>query len=108
MPKHSHLPFIAYGTVLASAVSNLFKLLCAPVNTGKVLPTSNDNSENNIPSVGGDTPHNNLQPYITCYRWKRTAQYYQQSRARALLSRHFGPLGAAVRGHVPGNQGRRL
>lgn len=22
---------------------------------------------------GGDKPHNNLQPYITCYMWKRTA-----------------------------------
>ena len=22
---------------------------------------------------GGDQPHNNLQPYITCYMWKRTA-----------------------------------
>lgn len=24
-------------------------------------------------SEGGDQPHNNLQPYITCYMWKRTA-----------------------------------
>lgn len=24
-------------------------------------------------NVGGDKPHNNLQPYITCYMWKRTA-----------------------------------
>lgn len=24
-------------------------------------------------SAGGDQPHNNLQPYITCYMWKRTA-----------------------------------
>ena len=23
--------------------------------------------------TGGDKPHNNLQPYITCYMWKRTA-----------------------------------
>ncbi len=23
--------------------------------------------------TGGDNPHNNLQPYITCYMWKRTA-----------------------------------
>lgn len=24
-------------------------------------------------SRGGDSPHNNLQPYITCYIWKRIA-----------------------------------
>lgn len=24
-------------------------------------------------STGGDQAHNNLQPYITCYMWKRTA-----------------------------------
>ena len=23
-------------------------------------------------STGGDQPHNKLQPYITCYMWKRT------------------------------------
>lgn len=28
---------------------------------------------NNIAYTGGDKAHNNLQPYITCYMWKRTA-----------------------------------
>ena len=27
----------------------------------------------NVASAGKDQPHNNLQPYITCYMWKRTA-----------------------------------
>ena len=27
----------------------------------------------NTGAVGGDRPHNNLQPYITIYRWRRTA-----------------------------------
>lgn len=26
-----------------------------------------------VKDTGGDQPHNNLQPYITCYMWKRTA-----------------------------------
>ncbi len=26
-----------------------------------------------IENTGGDKSHNNLQPYITCYMWKRTA-----------------------------------
>ena len=26
-----------------------------------------------VPSQGGNVAHNNLQPYITCYMWKRTA-----------------------------------
>lgn len=26
-----------------------------------------------IKNTGGNQPHNNLQPYITCYMWKRTA-----------------------------------
>ena len=26
-----------------------------------------------VPSQGGNAAHNNLQPYITCYMWKRTA-----------------------------------
>lgn len=28
-------------------------------------------TSNGIQPVGGDQPHNNLQPYITCYMWKR-------------------------------------
>lgn len=29
-------------------------------------------TSNGIQPVGGDKAHNNLQPYITCYMWKRT------------------------------------
>ena len=30
-------------------------------------------SDDLVSSVGGGQSHNNLQPYITCYMWKRTA-----------------------------------
>lgn len=33
--------------------------------------TWNGSKANGIQPVGGDQPHNNLQPYITCYIWKR-------------------------------------
>ena len=29
-------------------------------------------AEYGVPSEGGGSSHNNLQPYITCYMWKRT------------------------------------
>lgn len=29
-------------------------------------------AEYGVPPQGGSKPHNNLQPYITCYMWKRT------------------------------------
>lgn len=28
---------------------------------------------NNTSTAGGNQPHNNLQPYITCYMWKRVS-----------------------------------
>lgn len=30
-------------------------------------------NDGTMTTVGNDEPHNNLQPYITCYMWKRTA-----------------------------------
>lgn len=30
------------------------------------------NSTNTVSNTGGNKPHNNLQPYITCYMWLRT------------------------------------
>lgn len=35
--------------------------------------TTNKQSTSTSGSVGGGSSHNNIQPYITCYMWKRTA-----------------------------------
>lgn len=62
MPSHKHnLTIVGTGSTTASGVN-----WQSTNNTGKY---ANDM----IDGAGGDQPHNNLQPYITCYMWKRTA-----------------------------------
>ena len=40
----------------------------------KYIPTTgNCKTQSKTTSTGGGQSHNNLQPYITCYMWKRTA-----------------------------------
>lgn len=49
----------------------------AYVNTGlkenSITQTTYTESEYGVAFNGEDSPHNNLQPYITCYMWKRTS-----------------------------------
>lgn len=50
---------------------------------GEIIPSLKNNGQENVikpetqtfktTAVGGDKPHNNLPPFITCYFWKRTA-----------------------------------
>lgn len=65
MPSHNHLRDIeneVVSTGSGGAWSPSLK------GTGNI--TDENNSTRN---TGGDQPHNNLQPYITCYMWKRIA-----------------------------------
>lgn len=62
MPAHVHdinVPSSASGGALKTALDT---------NASGATDGGNDTS-----SVGGGGAHNNLQPYIVCYFWKRTA-----------------------------------
>lgn len=64
MPTHSHTLSerkITTETVSADAVV-----------TGATKAAEGDRLNASTSSVGGNTAHNNLQPFITCYMWKRT------------------------------------
>lgn len=66
MPRHAH------GTpsfnIMSGNGSNygLGDMTETKYLTTKYFPTGSEN-------VGGNQPHNNLQPYITCYMWKRVS-----------------------------------
>ena len=49
-----------------------FTTMNASSGQGVVSPSPND-TVGYTDYTGGDTSHNNIQPYITCYMWKRTA-----------------------------------
>lgn len=64
MPKHTHKD----GT-------NPNEGIYAQSGSTSAIVYYNQASSSSRPTTetGGDQPHNNLQPYITCYMWKRTA-----------------------------------
>lgn len=70
MPRH-RVPFPQnFGTPAKSAsdyTTDEYKTLAATKDAGYLNRTGQTSY------VGGDKYHNNLQPYITCYMWKRTA-----------------------------------
>ena len=61
MPSHNHNAYLNGGNLASSAGRLQFA-----TNTGQEFAGS-------IKAAGGDGAHNNLQPYITCYMYKRIA-----------------------------------
>lgn len=64
MPEHNH----SVGRCKKAGTQTAF----STTNSGQ-YSYPNDVGDITIENTGGSQPHNNLQPYITCYMWKRTA-----------------------------------
>lgn len=63
MPEHNHgNVFVASGNGDITLTTDVFTTRYQQTKGFQWLRTK-----------GGSQPHNNLQPYITCYMWKRTA-----------------------------------
>jgi microcystin-dependent protein len=62
MPAHTHTSIITNAPVAVNTTSTTG--FATAYSSTSTLTTS---------STGGDGAHNNLQPYIVCYMWKRTA-----------------------------------
>lgn len=81
MPKHDHTS-IEYPTVKTGSNQPFVNYTKAAVSyetktqeygRGETMEVESGTiAEYGVPSNGLGHPHNNLQPYITCYMWKRT------------------------------------
>lgn len=63
MPSHTHANYAKRTNVTINSSGNTI-ISCHSSNTGA-------STGNNIGKTGSNAPHNNIQPYITCYMWKR-------------------------------------
>lgn len=69
MPAHNH------GTSMWVVGTGVAQYRVAYATSGGRVVIYPDTSASNVvtTSTGSDSAHNNLQPYITCYMWKRIA-----------------------------------
>ena len=65
LPSHTHTNYAKRTNITINNSGNTH-VTCHSSNSGATVG-------NNIGSTGKGVAHNNLQPYITCYIWKRTA-----------------------------------
>ena len=66
----------AHTLTIAEMPSHAHKYDMKPGNGGWTVVSMSDGApayQAETHAMGGNSPHNNLQPYITCYMWKRTA-----------------------------------
>lgn len=63
MPSHSHAQYVS-----ANNGNQAIRRDYSSDGNSSLYPQGN-----NTGNTGGNKPHNNLQPYVTVYRWRRTA-----------------------------------
>lgn len=78
MPAHVHKIAGSSGNYFVGSTSTLKRGICGSLSgSGRVYPYVDESASffeaNETNPAGTSQAHNNLQPYITCYMWKRTA-----------------------------------
>lgn len=69
MPSHSHTNLYTYN----NSIIGTGNTPNTGVGTGIIQNGNYNQGSVHTGATGGGQAHNNLQPYITCYMWKKTA-----------------------------------